>query len=142
MPEWLKGADCKSVGAAYAGSNPASPTKTALNPPSPPLYPFWGERLDPLEAYFSTNRFPSQTGVQSDPTRHHAAYASQSQDHCIWLPTARLRLTPGVFPHKPLGSIAPVPNSLESRDNGQWSSNVTEDGLDRHAAGGDFEKEP
>ena len=23
MPEWLKGADCKSVGYAYAGSNPA-----------------------------------------------------------------------------------------------------------------------
>lgn len=31
--------------------------------------------------------------------------------------------------------------SHESRDNGQWSSNVTEDGLDRHAAGGDFGKE-
>ena len=31
--------------------------------------------------------------------------------------------------------------SHESRDNGQWSSNVIEDGLDRHAAGGDFEKE-
>ena len=28
-----------------------------------------------------------------------------------------------------------------SRDNGQWSSSVTEDGLDRHAAGGDFELE-
>jgi len=28
--------------------------------------------------------------------------------------------------------------SHESRDNGQWSSNVTEDGLDRHAATGDF----
>jgi hypothetical protein len=28
----------------------------------------------------------------------------------------------------------------QSRDNGQWSSNVTEDGLDRHAAGGAFEK--
>ena len=26
VPEWLKGADCKSVGVAYAGSNPASPT--------------------------------------------------------------------------------------------------------------------
>jgi len=29
----------------------------------------------------------------------------------------------------------------KSRDNGQWSSNLIEDGLDRHAAGGDFEKE-
>jgi hypothetical protein len=29
VPEWLKGADCKSVGAAYAGSNPASPTKSS-----------------------------------------------------------------------------------------------------------------
>ena len=28
VPEWLKGADCKSVGVAYAGSNPASPTST------------------------------------------------------------------------------------------------------------------
>ena len=27
VPEWLKGADCKSVGAAYPGSNPGSPTK-------------------------------------------------------------------------------------------------------------------
>ena len=27
VPEWLKGADCKSVGAAYLGSNPSSPTK-------------------------------------------------------------------------------------------------------------------
>jgi len=52
--------------------------------------------------------------VQSDLTRHQAAYASQSQDHYIWLPTARLRLTPGAFPHKPLGSIAPAPNSLEN----------------------------
>ena len=25
MPEWLIGADCKSAGAAYAGSNPARP---------------------------------------------------------------------------------------------------------------------
>src|SRR5659263_14329 len=31
--------------------------------------------------------------------------------------------------------------SHESRDNGQWSSNVTEDGLYRHAAGGEAEKE-
>ena len=27
VPEWLKGADCKSVGAAYLGSNPSSPTR-------------------------------------------------------------------------------------------------------------------
>ena len=26
MPEWLMGADCKSAGYAYAGSNPARPT--------------------------------------------------------------------------------------------------------------------
>ena len=26
MPEWLKGTDCKSVGFAYAGSNPAPST--------------------------------------------------------------------------------------------------------------------
>ncbi len=26
MPEWLKGADCKSAGFAYAGSNPALST--------------------------------------------------------------------------------------------------------------------
>ena len=26
VPEWLKGADCKSVGVAYVGSNPTSPT--------------------------------------------------------------------------------------------------------------------
>ncbi len=26
MPEWLKGADCKSVGDAYDGSNPSLPT--------------------------------------------------------------------------------------------------------------------
>ena len=31
--------------------------------------------------------------------------------------------------------------SDESRDNGRWSSNVIEDGLDRNAAGGDFDKE-
>src|SRR5665648_171632 len=29
VPEWLKGADCKSVGAAYLGSNPSSPTSVA-----------------------------------------------------------------------------------------------------------------
>lgn len=29
VPEWLKGADCKSVGAAYLGSNPSSPTTYA-----------------------------------------------------------------------------------------------------------------
>ena len=27
MPEWLMGADCKSAGFAYAGSNPARPKK-------------------------------------------------------------------------------------------------------------------
>lgn len=27
MPEWLMGADCKSAGYAYAGSNPARPNK-------------------------------------------------------------------------------------------------------------------
>ena len=26
LPEWLKGADCKSVGYAYTGSNPVAPT--------------------------------------------------------------------------------------------------------------------
>ena len=26
MPEWPKGADCKSAGIAYVGSNPARPT--------------------------------------------------------------------------------------------------------------------
>ena len=26
LPEWLKGADCKSVGYAYIGSNPIAPT--------------------------------------------------------------------------------------------------------------------
>ena len=26
LPEWLKGADCKSVGYAYRGSNPLAPT--------------------------------------------------------------------------------------------------------------------
>jgi hypothetical protein len=25
MPEWLKGADCKSAGYAYVGSNPTRP---------------------------------------------------------------------------------------------------------------------
>ena len=28
MPEWLMGADCKSAGYAYAGSNPARPSST------------------------------------------------------------------------------------------------------------------
>ncbi len=28
MPEWLMGADCKSAGYAYAGSNPARPIST------------------------------------------------------------------------------------------------------------------
>ena len=30
VPEWLMGADCKSAGYAYAGSNPARPTTTKL----------------------------------------------------------------------------------------------------------------
>jgi hypothetical protein len=30
VPEWLKGTDCKSVGFAYAGSNPALSTKLFL----------------------------------------------------------------------------------------------------------------
>ena len=29
VPKWLKGADCKSVGSAFGGSNPPSSTKTA-----------------------------------------------------------------------------------------------------------------
>ena len=28
MPEWLKGADCKSAGLSYVGSNPTRPTKS------------------------------------------------------------------------------------------------------------------
>ncbi len=31
MPEWLKGADCKSVGDAYDGSNPSLPTNFVRN---------------------------------------------------------------------------------------------------------------
>ena len=27
IPEWPKGADCKSVGTAFEGSNPSPPTK-------------------------------------------------------------------------------------------------------------------
>ena len=27
MPEWLKGADCKSAGSAYVGSNPTRPNR-------------------------------------------------------------------------------------------------------------------
>ena len=30
MPEWLMGADCKSAGFAYAGSNPARPKEFDL----------------------------------------------------------------------------------------------------------------
>ena len=30
MPEWLMGADCKSAGFAYAGSNPARPNEKIL----------------------------------------------------------------------------------------------------------------
>ncbi|CCB64932.1 protein of unknown function [Hyphomicrobium sp. MC1] len=41
VPEWLKGTDCKSVGFAYAGSNPAlstiPPSKTVqISPYKPP----------------------------------------------------------------------------------------------------------
>ena len=31
MPEWLKGADCKSVGSAYDGSNPSPSTKWVIS---------------------------------------------------------------------------------------------------------------
>ena len=30
LPEWLKGADCKSVGYAYTGSNPVAPICSAI----------------------------------------------------------------------------------------------------------------
>ena len=32
MPERPKGADCKSAGIAYGGSNPSRPTRTSRNP--------------------------------------------------------------------------------------------------------------
>ena len=32
MPEWLMGADCKSAGNAYAGSNPARPNTKIISP--------------------------------------------------------------------------------------------------------------
>ena len=32
MPEWLKGADCKSAGSAYVGSNPTRPTFFLFSP--------------------------------------------------------------------------------------------------------------
>ena len=38
VPEWLKGTDCKSVGFAYAGSNPALSTILAIGIPCLP-YP-------------------------------------------------------------------------------------------------------
>src|SRR5437764_13763478 len=31
VPEWLKGTDCKSVGFAYAGSNPAPSTRAQVS---------------------------------------------------------------------------------------------------------------
>jgi hypothetical protein len=30
MPEWLKGADCKSVAVGYVGSNPTLPTSKRI----------------------------------------------------------------------------------------------------------------
>ena len=36
MPEWLMGADCKSAGNAYAGSNPARPKHFLLTDCSQP----------------------------------------------------------------------------------------------------------
>lgn len=30
MPEWLKGADCKSAGLSYVGSNPTRPIKNKI----------------------------------------------------------------------------------------------------------------
>ena len=33
VPEWPKGADCKSVGTAFGGSNPPAPTKVKLSEP-------------------------------------------------------------------------------------------------------------
>src|SRR5215467_14944121 len=36
VPEWLKGTDCKSVGFAYAGSNPAPSTSDQAKPLDPP----------------------------------------------------------------------------------------------------------
>ncbi len=42
MPEWLMGADCKSAGYAYAGSNPARPTTISQCPYSSGVEHFIG----------------------------------------------------------------------------------------------------
>ena len=62
MPEWLMGADCKSAGAAYAGSNPARPKKNC----DTSLFPAW-------DAIFSTERFGGINAIAFGTT---VAYAT------------------------------------------------------------------
>ena len=46
VPEWPKGADCKSVGTAFSGSNPLSPNplRSGWQAPSYSLQPPWSAR--------------------------------------------------------------------------------------------------
>lgn len=41
VPEWPKGADCKSVASSFDGSNPSSPTRKQANPSGVCLFFFF-----------------------------------------------------------------------------------------------------
>ena len=69
MPEWSKGADCKSAGSAYGGSNPPAPS-----PPSPPN----GERGLPRRSLVLLGR--------SRASRHRLPPAADS------VPSAEIRI--------------------------------------------------
>ena len=62
IPEWPKGADCKSVVNDFGGSNPPSPTKTPRSP-----YGGWGV-LILLRKWIRTGRRP--LGRKNVPVAH------------------------------------------------------------------------
>ena len=62
MPEWLKGADCKSVDGVYDGSNPSSPTKVL----SRFLIKNWSEVERKRNDSDKTNAFSLKTHPNSD----------------------------------------------------------------------------
>ena len=75
IPEWPKGADCKSVVSDFGGSNPPSPTKKIVTPYGVTIFLF-ERRADPPLPRRSPRRF--STSILSRRTAHRKASRSQA----------------------------------------------------------------
>ena len=81
IPEWPKGADCKSVVSDFGGSNPPSPTKKIVTPYGVTIFFLKGGRIRLPRR--SPRRFSAS--ILSRRTAHRKASRSQVNGNCRFI---------------------------------------------------------